>query len=137
MRIDFQKYQCKLHYKLTILSKMSDLNSKFFLNDKFYNSIALLGRPIGCFRFHWRKSVLFFIKTSTILSQDGILSTVIAHSLLSVPPKDTVPYFCSSVSNYKNSFLLVSMKSPVKVINEQGIPHKTLVSLSQLPLQIF
>ena len=124
MRIDFQKYRCKLHYKLIILSKMSDLNSEFFLNDKSYDSIALLGRPIGCFRFQWRKSVLFFIKTSTILSQGGILSTVIAHSSLSVPPKDTVPYFCSSVSNCKNSFLLVSMKSPGKVINEQGIPHK-------------
>ena len=104
----------KLRYKLTILRKMSDLNFELFLSDKFYNSFVLLGRPIGCLRFQWRKGVLFFAKKSTILSRGRILSTVISHSSLSVSTKDTVPCFCSSSSN-------CSMKSPGKVFNGLGI----------------
>ena len=91
----------KLRYKLTILGKMSDLNSELFLSDKFYNSFVLLGRPSGCFRFQWRKGVLFFTKKSTILLRGRILSTVISHSSLSMSTKDTVPCFCSSASNCK------------------------------------
>ena len=97
----FPKVPRKLRYKLTIFGKMSGLNSERFLSDKFYDSIVLLGRPIGCFRFQWRKSVLFFIKRSTKLSRGRILSTVISHSSLSGSIKDTVPCFCSSVSNCK------------------------------------
>ena len=62
------------------LANMSGLNSELSFSDKFYDSIVLLGRPItngiSCFRFQWKKSVLFFIKTSRILSREGILSTV-------------------------------------------------------------
>ena len=91
----FPKYQCKLYYKLTILSKMSSLNSKLFLSDKFYNSIVLLDRP------QWRKSVLFFVKTSTIFLRGGILSTAISHSPLSVSTNNTAQCFCCSISNCK------------------------------------
>ena len=65
---------------------MSGLNSKPFLSDKFYDSIVLLGRPIGCCRSQWRKKFFIFIKTSTLLSCGGILSTI----TLSVSIKDTV-----------------------------------------------
>ena len=101
MRIDLQNYQCKLCYKLTILTKISVLNSELFLVINSMIALYSLAGPLVALGFNGGRVFFLFIKTSTIILQGRILLTVISHSSLSVSTKDTVSCFCSSVSNCK------------------------------------